>query len=151
MKRRTGWIMAAMSVVVLAGAGAEASTRNPPAEHRVQPYFAHLPHCHEPAVLENIAGRFASRENTYWGSGFQIAGFDRVGQRALRPWGRDFVPQRFCTARGHFNDGKLRQVVYRVREALGPFGNTWEVIWCVNGLDRHRTYAPGCEQATHWN
>jgi hypothetical protein len=30
------------------------------------------------------------------------------------------------------------------------FGNTWEVIWCVVGLDRHRTYAPGCEQATAW-
>ena len=48
------------------------------------------------------------------------------------------------------NDGKLRYVNYFVRESIGPFGNSWEVIWCAAGLDRHRTYAPNCEQATPW-
>ncbi len=125
---------------------------NPPAEHRVAAYgLRELPACESPAALGQITGAFASREAIYWGTGLQIAGFDHVRQTALRPWGREYVPQRFCTARAHFNDGKLRQVNYRVRETLHMFGNSWEVIWCVTGLDRDRTYAPACEQATYWN
>jgi hypothetical protein len=138
------------AAVMLAPSLAFASA-NPPAEQRVHPYIRALPACAAPAVLGDMSGAFASREANYWGTGLAIAAFDRVSERAFRPWGAEFVPQRFCTARGHFNDGKVRQVTYRIRETIHMFGNSWEVIWCVNGLDRHRTYAPGCEQATHWN
>jgi hypothetical protein len=124
---------------------------NPPAEQRVHPYIRALPACGAPVVLGDMSGAFASREANYWNSTLAISGFDRVSEKAFRPWGQDFVPQRFCTARGHFSDGKIRQVTYRIRETIHVFGNSWEVIWCVNGLDRHSTYAPACEQATHWN
>ncbi len=122
-----------------------------PAENRFARYASSpLPHCASPEVLGTVTGWFQSREATYWNSSLQIGGFDKVRERGLRPWGANFVPRRFCSARAHLSDGKLRHVNYFVRESIGMFGNTWEVIWCVVGLDRHRTYAPGCEQATAW-
>ncbi len=129
-------------------AGAQAIDR---AEDRVAGYAASpLPLCDSAAVLGEVTSWFASREANYWRTGLQIGGFDHVRERGLRPWGATYVPRRFCSARAHLNDGRLRHVNYFVRESIGPFGNTWEVIWCVTGLDRHRTYAPNCEQATPW-
>jgi hypothetical protein len=135
---------------VLACVSGAQARPNPPSEHWVHPFYANLPACGDQAVLGIISTAFASREAAYWNSALMIGGYDRVRQSAFRPWGRDFIPRRFCEARAHMSDGKLRHVRYFVRESTGIFGNTWEVIWCVNGLDRSRTYAPGCEQATPW-
>jgi hypothetical protein len=144
-----------MRVVVMALMGAllmaSPALAIAPAEKRIAGYAATpLPGCHAPEVLGFVSSWFQSREDTYWNTGLRISGFDRIRQTGLRPWGKDFVPRRFCTARAHLSDGKRRQVNYFVRETIAPFGNSWEVIWCVVGLDRHRTYAPGCEQATPW-
>lgn len=139
------------ALVLLTCALAAPAAALTPAENRTAGYAAmRLPGCASPEVLEQVSAWFHSREATYWNSGLQIGGYDRVRERGLRPWGANFVPRRFCSARAHMNDGKLRYVNYFVRESIGPFGNSWEVIWCAAGLDRHRTYAPNCEQATPW-
>jgi hypothetical protein len=154
MGKRTGGfgiLGAVMAVLAMLIAGPALARGGPAAEHRVQPYRALLPGCEAQEVLGFVQGHFASREIGFWASGLQISGFDRVKQTAFRPWGPSFVPRRFCTARAHLNDRKVARVNYYVRETVGAFGNSWEVIWCVVGLDRHRTYAPGCEQATPWN
>ena len=122
-----------------------------PAEQRYWPYGAiPLPACHSVDVTGFITGAFQSRETEYWNSALQIRGYDRVAERGLRPWGPNYIPRRFCTARAHMSDGRIRQVNYLVREAIGVFSNTWEVTWCVTGLDRHNTYAPHCKQAGPW-
>lgn len=147
MKARS-WLAGTMLAVVLSVPAALAIT---PAENRYARYAAvPLPHCASPEVVGYVAGWFESREQTYWKTGLTIRGFDRVHETGVRPWGANYVPRRFCTARVHMSDGKLRRANYFVRESIGVFGNTWEVIWCVTGTDRHRTYAPGCEQATAW-
>lgn len=141
-----------LTAVTLAVAGLAApALALTPAENRLGRYAAFpLPHCASPEVLGYVTSQFHSRETIYWHTGLQIGGYDRVRERGLRPWGANFVPRRFCSARAHMSDGHLRHVNYYVREILGPFGNSWEVTWCVTGLDRHRTYAPNCEQATPW-
>ncbi len=122
-----------------------------PAENRIARYAAvPLPVCGSDAVLGFVASRFASREATWWMTGLQIGQFDRIHERGLRPWGPNYVPRRFCSARAHMSDGKQRHVSYFVNETIGAFGNSWEVIWCVSGLDRHNTYAPDCKQARAW-
>lgn len=141
------------SVIVAFGLSlvAQAAAAITPAENRYARYAATpLPACASGEVLSEVSGWFASREATYWGSGLSINGFDKVRETGLRPWGANFVPRRFCSARVHMSDGRLRHVNYFVRESIGLFGNSWEVIWCVTGLDRHKTYAPNCEQATAW-
>jgi hypothetical protein len=120
-----------------------------PAEQR---YFgswgftAQLPACDDPSVLGSLSSSFDSREYRFWGN-LAVAGYDRVKPVAFRPWGADFIPRRFCTARVTLSDGKTRQVDYSVREDLGLFGWTWNVNWCVHGLDRHMSNAPDCRMA----
>ena len=122
-----------------------------PAENRYARYAqVPLPHCASSEVTGYVASWFESRERIYWNSSLSIRGFDRIRETGVRPWGADFVPRRFCTARVHTSDGRMRRANYFVRESISMFGNTWEVIWCVTGTDRHWTYAPACEQATQW-
>lgn len=129
--------------------GAESRRSVPPAdraEERTFPMYGNLPGCADPAVLSEVTSRFNSRETTFWGP-LQALSYDRVAQIGFRSWGDDFIPRRFCSGRVLLNDGKFRRVDYSVRENLGLFGLTWNVNWCVSGLDRQRSYAPDCQMA----
>ncbi|MCU4180959.1 hypothetical protein [Bosea sp. BH3] len=116
------------------------------AEARIIPMYGALPACEDPAVLSELSGRFNSREATFWGP-LQAGSYDRIRQIGFRTWGDDFVPRRFCSGRVLLNDGIFRRVDYSVRENLGLFGMTWNLDWCVGGLDRQRSHAPDCQMA----
>lgn len=116
------------------------------AENRIIPMYGHLPACEDPAVLGEISNSFNSREAKFWGP-LRAISFDSVRPIAWRPWGDDLIPRRFCTARMMTNEGVLRRVDYSVRENLGFLGLTWNVNWCVSGLDPLRSYAPDCKMA----
>jgi hypothetical protein len=134
--------LAASSTLVLAG-----PRNDDPAEQRIIAYNARLPGCADGGVIGEISGEFASRESTYWNTGLTIAGIDRIGELGFRPWGADFIPRRFCTARVMLSNQQFATVSYSVREGLGLIGWTWDVNWCVTGLDRHKTYSPECKMA----
>jgi hypothetical protein len=149
--RRTLLRTALLSVACLTGFAAMATSSRyvaPPdrAEERIIPMYGNLPGCEDPAVLGEITSWFNSREAKFWGP-LQALGYDRIRPIGYRPWGDDFIPRRFCTGRVALNDGSLHRVDYSVRESLGLFGYTWNVNWCVSGLDRHRSYAPDCKMA----
>lgn len=142
-------VLASLAVVTAALA-ADASGRriNPAdaAENRINPMYGNLPACDDPAVLGEITSWFNSREAKFWGP-LQAVAYDRIRPIAFRPLGDDFIPRRFCSGRMALNDGSIHRVDYSVRENLGLFGMTWNVNWCVSGLDRHRSYAPDCKMA----
>lgn len=115
-------------------------------EARIIPMYGDLPACEDPAVIGELTSRFNSREAAFWGP-LQITTYDLIRETAFRPWGADFIPRRFCSGRVLLNDGIFRRVDYSVRENLGLFGMTWNLDWCVLGLDRQRTHAPGCQMA----
>lgn len=148
--RRAATRIAALSLAVLAALPALAAGRvvHPAerAENRIHPMYGALPACDDPAVLGELSSWFNSREAKFWGP-LRVVTYDRIRPIAYRPWGDDFIPRRFCTGRIALNDGSLRRVDYSVREALGLWGLTWNVNWCVAGLDRHRSYAPDCKMA----
>ncbi len=139
----SGAVLAALPASAASGRAVAPVDR---AEARIIAYDANLPTCDDPAVLGEITSWFNSREAKFWGP-LQIVAYDRVRPLAWRPWGDDFIPRRFCTGRVALNDGALRRVDYSVREKLGLFGLSWNVNWCVSGLDRHRSYAPDCKMA----
>ena len=100
----------------------------------------------DPAVLGEMTSWFNSRESRFWGP-LRALSYDRVAETGFRPWGDDFIPRRFCSGRILLNNGVYHRVDYSVRENLGLFGLTWNVNWCVSGLDRLRSYAPDCQMA----
>ena len=118
-----------------------------PAEQRDAAFHANLPACDDPSVLSDISSGFTTTQRRFWDSSLTILAFERVGQVAWRPWGLDHIPRRFCTGAVVVSDGVTRQISYSIREKLGWIGFSWGTEWCIDGLDRHYSYAPQCKQA----
>jgi hypothetical protein len=110
-------------------------------------YDAAVPLCDDPAALAKVASRFAEKEEKFWDPTLRILGFDRVHERAWRPWAENTIPRRFCSATAFVNDGKARPVYYSIAEDTGMIGATFGVEWCVVGLDRNWAYNPACKMA----
>lgn len=149
--RRALLATALVSLGCLAAFTADAASRRyvhpaDRAEARIIPMYGNLPACEDPAVIGELASSFNSREATFWGP-LQVMTYDRIRETSFRPWGDDYIPRRFCSGRVLLNNGVFHRVDYSVRENLGLFGMTWNVNWCVSGLDRHRSYAPDCQMA----
>jgi hypothetical protein len=117
------------------------------AEERIVPYDGIIPACDSSEVLKTIEERFSKRERSYWDSTLSITGIDRIDTIGYRPWGADFIPRRFCTARAELNNGKHHTLTYSIVEDGAIIGYTWDVQWCVTGLDRNMYFAPQCRAA----
>ena len=110
-------------------------------------YDGNLPACDDASALGKISGRFAQKESTFWVSDLAITGFDKVREIALRPWGHDAIPRRYCSARVALSNGRASTVFYSIAEDQGFIGASWGVEWCVQGYDRNMAYAPNCKMA----
>ena len=113
-------------------------------------YDAALPGCEDPIVLRKIIQYFGEKERAYWQSDLQIVAFERIRETGFRPWARgapDAIPRRFCSAKAHVSDARIRPIYYWIGEDTGWLGVQWGVEWCVVGLDRNWAYNPGCRMA----
>ncbi len=143
-------------------ASAQANSSRIRAEDRVFAYDAQLPACDDPGVIGRIQSRFNAREPRFWNSNLQIASVDRIRQTHFRPNGPDLIPRRYCTSRALLSDGRYHALDYYLVEDAGmtgwhgslllglirfPTPASYNVEWCVTGLDRHRTFAPDCRMA----
>ncbi len=141
-------VLAALSLLAFpAMIGLAAARDQVPAENRDIPWTGIIPACDDPSVLGEITRRFTRTQSNFWDSALTIDGFAKIRPVAVRPWGLDYIPRRFCTGEALVSDGHKRQVTYSVREDLGNIGATWDVQWCVTGLDRNLAYAPHCAAA----
>lgn len=118
-----------------------------PAEERWWSYSAAIPGCDDPAVLDRIRARFASKEKGYWHSSLEIIGIDRIRTTAFRPNGLDLIPRRYCTARVRLNNARTSALHYSVIEDAGIIGYSYGVHFCVAGYDRNWANAPACKMA----
>jgi hypothetical protein len=151
------------AILLLASAGAAfANSPRIRAEERVFAYDAQVAACDDAGVIGRIQRKFGFREATFWNSDLQIAGVDHIRETAFRPNGLDLIPRRYCQARVTTSDGRRRALYYNIVEDAGvtgwhgslvlglirfPTPGSYNVEWCVDGLDRHRTYAQNCRMA----
>ena len=131
---------------------AQDSIYGTPAEARWAPFYADLPPCDEPGVLDRIRSRFDQTERVYWGGAHAIAAYENGRETGFRANGLSYIPRRYCVARAFMIDPRtgapdprrFRTVVYDIIADAGMIGSGWGVEWCVVGLDRMRAYAPDC-------
>jgi len=131
---------------------AQDSIYGTPAEARWAPFYADLPACDDPSILDRIRSRFDQTEQVYWGGAHAIAAYDRDHETGFRANGLSYIPRRYCVARAFMADPRtgapdptrFRTVVYDIIADAGMIGSGWGVEWCVVGLDRMRAYAPDC-------
>jgi hypothetical protein len=151
--------------VLFLSAAATAALANAPrvkAEERTFAYDAQVAACADAGVLNRIKGRFDWREPTHWNSNLQMTAVDRIRETHFRPNGADLIPRRSCTARVLLSNGQYHRLDYNIVEDAGitgwhgslllgliryPTPGSFNVEWCISGLDRHRTYAPDCLMA----
>ncbi len=110
-------------------------------------YSGRVPACEDSWALSTIQHRFASKEGKFWNSNLTIVGFERIAEKAYRPWAADTIPRRFCSAIATISDGVRRPVHYLIGEDMGEIGAVWGVDWCVVGLDRNWANNPACAMA----
>jgi len=110
-------------------------------------YSGKVPACEDGWALSTIQHRFATKEGRFWNSNLTIVGFERISEKAYRPWAPDTIPRRFCSAIATISDGVRRPVHYLIGEDMGEIGAVWGVDWCVVGLDRNWANNPACAMA----
>ena len=149
---KSAFIAAGAVVVSVLSASLAMALERPvyPAEKRYGTWFGNtyvgnVPACDSADVLGDIQSRFSARENEYWHSGLEIAGFDKVREIGLRTQGVDYIPRRYCVARVFLNDRQVREVSFTLAENLGPIGFGYGLEWCISGLDRLNAFAPNCK------
>ena len=115
-----------------------------PAERRFSPYVGNMDKCDDPHILTRIQGVFRTTQNAYWKEDLQITEIDRVRELSLRGNGTEYIPRRYCIARGHFSNASVHTVIYDIEDGQGIIGFGDGVEWCVVGMDRLFAYSPAC-------
>ena len=115
-----------------------------PAEKRFSPYVGNVYKCDEPAILARMQGVWRTTQNAYWKEDLQMLSLDRIRELSLRGNGTEYIPRRYCIARGHFSDDSVHTVIYDIEEGMGIIGVGDGVEYCVVGLDRQFAFAPAC-------
>lgn len=155
-------LAASIALLALSAGTAAAHPPQMPAEQRYYAYDAQVVACDSPGVIGRIQSRFNWREGAHWNSTLQLAAVEKIRETHFRPHGRDFIPRRYCAATAITSDGKHRPLYYNIVEDAGisgwhgskllglirfPTPASYNVEWCIDGLDRLRTYAQNCRMA----
>ena len=120
MGQRISGYAAALALFVCAGALAPALARPiVPAERRYEPFDSVMPACADAAPLNEIIARFHERESEFWRTGLEIVAFEDVREIGFRSNGLDYIPRRYCEARVHMSDAKVRSVSYSIVQDTG--------------------------------
>jgi hypothetical protein len=158
MRNVTLSVMAILATLTAANAHSPTIT----AEKRTSPFDAQVKACDDAVILDDIKSRFDGREIEYWKSNLQLTQIHHVRSIGFRSNGRDLIPRRFCSARATLSNGKTHSLTYNISEDGGfagwhgslffgavkfPTPGSYHLEWCISGLDRHHTYAPGCVTA----
>jgi hypothetical protein len=154
--------LSAGAILIASAAAAAANSPRIPAEQRYFPYDAQVAACASESVLNRIRHRFEYRESQDWKTNLVVRDITHVRETHFRPNGKDLIPRRYCQARVLVSDGRWRPIYYNIVEDAGmsgwfgtlflgyvqfPTPSSFNVEWCIDGLDRHRTYAQNCRMA----
>src|ERR1700720_3861283 len=99
-------------------------------------YTAKVPLCEEREPLKMIQRRFGTKEGKFWNSDLKIIGFEKIQEVSWQPWAPGTIPRRFCSASVLVSDGLRRSMYYSITEDAGIIGVSYDVEFCVVGLDR---------------
>lgn len=107
--------------------------------------FNRLPECTAHSVLNKVVRRFNQTERIYW------RGRDHSMQKIIKPHlhTRDPFPdsainRNYCHGEAVFADGKKRRILYLIEQRAGFAGASWNVEYCVRGLDPWYYYNGRC-------
>ena len=134
-----------LAFVGLATAARADSPYQDPVEKRFSRYYGNIDTCDDEHILTRIRGVWLTTQAGIWKTPqYEITSFDRIRELSLRGNGTEYIPRRYCIARGHLADGSVHTVIYDIEEGQGIIGFGDGVEYCVVGLDRLSAFSPAC-------
>ncbi len=104
-----------------------------------------LPACNSEKVLKKIASRFNKTEDIYWEErGLSVSSISNPHLHADNPSKGLQINRIYCHGTAHFEDGSKRKIHYLLEEGAGFAGFTWNVEYCIHGLDPWKYYDGRC-------
>jgi hypothetical protein len=91
-----------------------------------------------------MQGVFRTTQNAYWKEDLQMLSLDRIRELSLRGNGTEYIPRRYCIARGHFSNDSVHTVIFDIEEGMGIIGVGDGMEYCVVGMDRMFAFSPAC-------
>ncbi|MDR3496528.1 MAG: hypothetical protein P4L82_18160 [Ancalomicrobiaceae bacterium] len=108
-----------------------------------------VPKCEEGIVLDTIRSKFGTADAAILHRGLAIATVDRIHQAYEGQNDPSPVYRRYCEARAELNDGKHTALYYLVEQDAGFVGVTWNVEYCMIGLEPWRVHDGRCHTVRH--
>lgn len=107
--------------------------------------FERLPACTSEKVLRKIVRRFNHAERVYWQE--RDLTLDHVSEAHEHQ--SDLFPdspinRQYCHGDAHFENGDKHRIHYLIEQGAGFAGFTWNVEYCIHGLDPWRYYDGRC-------
>lgn len=104
-----------------------------------------FPLCESDKVLQKLVKRFNKTEKVYWSSrSLVLSNIDNAHQHSVNPFPDSPVNRRYCHGDAVFDNGKKRRVHFLIEEGAGFAGFTWNVEYCIHGLDPWKYYDGYC-------
>ena len=103
-----------------------------------------FPECHDSRVLAKIIKRFNWAENATWQRGFILDDIVRTRERLVQSTDVSPIPRRYCRGHALLSNGKHPTLYYLIEGGQGLAGNSFNVEFCISGLDEWNEYDGSC-------
>ncbi len=103
-----------------------------------------FPGCDDSGVLNKIIKRFNWAENRTWGRGFSLDEIERTRERLVKDTHDSPIPRRYCRGHALLSNGKHPTVYYLIEGGQGFAGNSYNVEFCISGLDEWNDHDGSC-------
>lgn len=108
-----------------------------------------IPTCADAGLASRVVDQFNDVERTYWQGRNTMTALAGMLENGFHPARDDKVARRWCRGVALFADGARREIVLELSADTGFVGIGYGLAYCVQGLDRHFTYAPNCRVLRH--
>ena len=107
--------------------------------------FEKFPSCTSEKVLRKVVRRFNQTEKIYWDErGLVLDGISNPHNHTTNPFPDSPINRHYCHGDARFTNGRSHRIHYLIEEGAGFAGFTWNVEYCIHGLDPWRYYDGRC-------
>ena len=128
----------AITSFIIPVARASAALLDPLIQHKT------FPECHDEKVLSTIIKRFNGAEESNWQRGFTLSDIERTRERLGQSTYESPIPRRYCGGHALLSNGKHPTLYYLIEGGQGLAGNSFNVEFCISGLDEWNDYDGSC-------
>ncbi len=108
-----------------------------------------VPKCEDGAVLDIIRDKFSYADQNILHRNLSIAVVDRIHQAHAGSNDPSPIFRRYCEARANLSNGKHTTLYYLLEQDAGFVGVTWNVEYCLIGLEPWRIHDGRCHTLRH--